>query len=561
MAGKIQNKKTASKKGSSKVVSKNSNTKIKLANSKKKTDTSEKVLVPVQNKKTATKNSKAKKYENRVKRINELNSSKKVEKKVKKASIEEIKKEKKNTNTTKKVIVKQKNEPKIVKDSTKKVTNKQKKHINIKKIPSNIKIIIILAIICVLVLGIEGVYLLLNRNNNNSNVVYNDVFNSTAVDGNKFVVAGASDFHYSKLNSENENTRGRLIKYDLNGKVLFEVIYEKGLSSSFNYVLNVWDGYIVVGTGIFSKEEKEAGGKEAFIIKYDKKGEIIWEKFCKPLTDSSFNKVIEVSDGFIAIGQSIYANMELGNDPNGGGIIVKYDKDGNELWRSFHGGTKSGNFNDIVQVGKDFYVVGKDGADAANIVKFNSKGEYQWHKNYKYTDSFGFGGMIYYNNSLYVVGSKKVLPEDVGDEDDRSTPNTDAVLVRYDLNGNVLFEKSYGGSSYERFNSIAVFENDIYVVGHFCSKDAGLKSTTPDNEKMTGFLIRYDLDGNILKKEVFGGSNNDNLKNIYSDGVSIYITGYSNSKDGNINNNNSNGKDYFGILLKLNSKLKILIKK
>ena len=72
------------------------------------------------------------------------------------------------------------------------------------------------------------------------------------------------------------------------------------------------------------------------IIKYDKDGNIVWEKFYHVVTYTRFNKVIETSDGYVAIGQSIYANMEMGNNTTGGGIIVKYDKDGNEIWHNNH---------------------------------------------------------------------------------------------------------------------------------------------------------------------------------------------------------------------------------
>ena len=50
---------------------------------------------------------------------------------------------------------------------------------------------------------------------------------------------------------------------------------------------------------------------------------------------------------------------------------------------------------------------------------------------------------------------------------------------------------------------------------------------------MTGLIVRYDINGNILKKEVLGGSNNDNLTNIATDGISFYVVGYSNSNNGN----------------------------
>ena len=76
---------------------------------------------------------------------------------------------------------------------------------------------------------------------------------------------------------------------------------------------------------------------------------------------------------------------------------------------------------------------------------------------------------------------------------------------------------------------------------------------------MTGIIIRYDLEGNIEKKDALGGSHDDNLTEIYTDGVSIYIAGYSNSKNGNISTSKNNGKDYFGKMIKLDMKFRTLM--
>jgi len=218
---------------------------------------------------------------------------------------------------------------------------------------------------------------------------------------------------------------------------------------------------------------------------------------------------------------------------------------------------KSGNFNDIVEVNNDLYVVGKDATDSANIVKYDKDGKYIWHKNYSYTDGIGFTGISYLDNKLYVVGSKKILPDDITDEDNRDTTNTDALLVIYDLDGNKKNEKTFGGSNYERYNSIVTYGNNLYVVGHTSSKDTGFKIET-DGELMTGIIIRYDKDGNILKKDILGGSNNDNLTDIITDGVCLYVSAYSNSGDGNIITSKNNGKDYFGKVIKLDFKFRTI---
>lgn len=449
-----------------------------------------------------------------------------------------------------------KNNKSIKKSNKKKLTSSKKQIVIGKKT----KIALIsLAVVCLLVLVLEGILLIVHRIKIDKNTVYYDALNSVVIDGTDIVAVGSSNFRYSKeYDYTNGLEKGKLIKYDKNGKIVFEKMYETGISTTFSSIISVSDGYIVVGSGVFSKDEQEQEAKEAFIIKYDKDGNVICEKFYKVITNTRFNKVIEVADGYVAVGQSIYANMEMGNHTTGGGIIVKYDRDGNEVWHNNHGGTKSGNFNDVVQVNGNLYVVGKDAVDSGNIIMYDKNGTYKWHKNYNYTDGIGFTGITYLDNTLYVVGSKKVLPDDYVEGDSRSTNNTDALLVAYDLDGNKKFEKTYGGSNYERYNSILTYRNELYVVGHTTSKDAGFKIDT-DGELLTGLVVRYNKNGSILKKDVFGGSNNDNLTDIYTDGVCLYISGYSNSSNGNIITSKDNGKDYFGKVIKLDFKFRSLL--
>ena len=67
--------------------------------------------------------------------------------------------------------------------------------------------------------------------------------------------------------------------------------------------------------------------------------------------------------------------MEIGNHDTGGGIIIKYDYDGNIIWTNNFGGNKSGIFNDIVKVDDGYICVGKDAYNYGMIVKFNLNGK------------------------------------------------------------------------------------------------------------------------------------------------------------------------------------------
>lgn len=423
------------------------------------------------------------------------------------------------------------------------------------------KLYVCIIAFCILLLLVEGVYYLVIRNYIESKHVYYDSLNSLTLDGTDVVAVGSSNFKNSNYNKYTDGLeKAKLVKYDKNYNILFEKMYDKGINSTFNSIIQTEDGYVVVGSYEKDKEQTNNQLRTGLIVKYDKKGKVQWDSTFTSLSNTQFTKVAAVDDGYIVIGQSIYANMEMGNSENGGGVIIKYSKDGQIQWKKFHGGTKSASFNGIAIVGSDIYVVGRDGTDFGNIVKYNSSGEYQWHKNYRYTDTLGLSDVVYSNGKLYAVGAKEIFDHEVTDDDKRSTTNTDALLICYDLDGNIVFERTFGGSSYDRYNSIMAYHNDLFAIGSSSSDDSGLRIFT-DGKKTTGILVKYDTNGNIERKYAYGGSNQDNLTDIVTDNSNLYITAYTNSKDGNIITSKDNGKDYFGRLIKVDSRLRLIYTK
>ena len=446
----------------------------------------------------------------------------------------------------------------------KKKTNNKKKKVKLSSVLASDKmkkVYMYIVLACLIILLLEGIYFLVLRDRLNPKPVSYDALNSVTLDGTDIVAVGSSFFKNSKFNKyTDEVEKAKLVKYDQTGEIIFEKKYKKGIASTFSSVIEVDDGYVAVGSYEKDKQQAKDGLRDALIVKYDKEGKILWEKTFTSLSNSKFNKVVEVNDGYVVIGQSIFATMEMGNSTEGGGVIIKYSKDGEVLWTKFHGGTKSASFNGITIVDGNFYIVGRDGTDFGNIIKYSSNGEYQWHKNYRYTDTLGLSDIVYSNGKLYAVGSKEIFDHEVTDDDKRNTTNTDALLIRYNLDGEIELEKTFGGSSYERYNSVMAYHNNLFAIGSSSSSDSGLKIFT-DGEKTAGILVKYDLNGNIERKNVLGGSNQDNLTDIVTDNSNLYITSYTNSKDGNIITSKDNGKDYFGRLIKLDSRMRILFLK
>ena len=396
---------------------------------------------------------------------------------------------------------------------------------------------------------VYGVYFLFFRQDKVVSLDSYDSLNSLILDGTDIVAVGSSNFRYSdSVDYTGGNEQAKVIKYNKKGEVLFETAFTEGILSKYYSIVLTDDGYVTVGSYEMDQDDRVNIG---LIVFYDKEGNIVWKNELATNGDTIFYDVDTVSDGYIVVGQSL-SDQPLEN----GAVIAKYSKSGSLVWKKYFGNTDSTAFKGV-EVAKDrIYAVGLDQKDMGILACFQLDGQYSWHKEYLYTDDLGLSDIYYFKNNLYVVGGKKVLDSELVDEE-RNTSNTDALLLKYSLEGDLLFEKTFGGSNLEHYDSLTAYGNNLYVVGYSNSTDSGLKIFT-DGVKKAGIFVKYDLDGEMEKKTVYGGSNDDNLTGIVTDNSNLYITGYSNSKDGNLLSSHENGRDYFGKLVKVDSRLRVL---
>ena len=427
---------------------------------------------------------------------------------------------------------------------------------------ANFKTLKIIFIVAVCVIVLELLLMLIMYVGNERKINYVDTVNDVSLIDNKYyLLAGSSNFNNSKFNdkktykytssdgsSKNKTIiaeQAKLVKYDLDMNVIWEKTFDSDYDAVYYDAINVSDGYIAVGSYIYEYKQIELRTRDGLIVKYDKDGNFQWFKNYQILGDTEFYKVIDVSDGFIAIGQSIYENMEIGNHIEGGGIIVKYDYEGNVIWKNNFGGNKSGSFNDIVSVKDGYIVCGKDGANYGLIAKFSKDGQIKWHYstlNVAITDMYGFNAMELYDNKLYIASSINYSNE----KNEKGEPiyRFKGCVYVYDLNGNCI--KKYRSDSGERFEDLIVDKNGITAIGSTNKEFDSYKS-------QTGAIVKFELDGKELINGYYGGNNYDVLSTIIDNGSDYLIFGHSNSF--------GNKKDYMPIYRNISKDNKVIYEK
>ena len=348
----------------------------------------------------------------------------------------------------------------------------------------NNKLIKKLIIICICVIVVELIAMTIMKISRERKIDHVDTINDIIQVDDGYITVGISDFNDSKTieyktyeyNGNIIANQARIAKLDKDYNLIWENNFDNKYDSSFYSVIKVNDGYIAVGSLVSKPEQIEANTRDALIVKYDLLGKVIWHKTYHVLSDTEFYKVIDDgNDNVVVIGQSIYENMEMGTHTNGGGIIVRYDKNGNILATNNYGGNKSGSFNDIIKVKDGYIICGKDALNYGILVKFkkdfnrdkNDTGlitkKLLWQRTYSNTDTIGFSSMVIKDNIIYVVGAINISNEK--DKDGNIMYQYDAGIVLYNTSGKYLDKYSIESEVYHRFNSVILEDNDLLLAG------------------------------------------------------------------------------------------------
>lgn len=333
------------------------------------------------------------------------------------------------------------------------------------------------------------------------------------------------DNYYFAVGSNNNNDKkyekAKLTKYNSKREKIYEYLYNVGYNSSFFGVCIDKDSIVAVGSYEKSKKEHEDLIRRALIVKYDMDGNVLFEKDFQLLDNSKFTSVKAVDDGYLVTGQSVYKNTRIGNDV-GGAILIKYDLDGNVIWKQTYGNNKSAIFNDLLVVNDAIYTVGTDADHVGILCKYDLDGNYVTYNDYLYIDDLGFSGIISVGDELFVSGAN------------RNNNTTNAMIVKYDFDCTYIEEKVYANDGSIRYNKLIKDNNDnIIAIGIISSKkEMKDKTTTAEQLNYDGIIGKYNTSLQELQVEIYGDERDDYFTDLLLEENGYMILGYSSYEDG-----------------------------
>ncbi len=238
---------------------------------------------------------------------------------------------------------------------------------------------------------------------------------------------------------------------------------------------------------------------KAFLVKYDGDGNLIWNRTWAEYSEHSYGVAVDGNYIYV-VGERSY--VQGGQDA----FIAKFDAEGNQLWNTTWGRQPDDSVGNGVTVDSSgVFIVGNTG-EFAFLTKYDANGNQLWNLTWRSENGWASGQRVAaHDDSIYVTGITR--PFDGVD---------DALLMKYDVNGNQIWNRTWGGSSVEEGFGVAATDSGVYMVGDTYSFGAGL---------MDAFLARYDIDGNQLWNTTWGTLEYENGLGVTVDSNNIYMVG------------------------------------
>lgn len=258
--------------------------------------------------------------------------------------------------------------------------------------------------------------------NNKQNMIYDVIFDSKE----NIITTG---FEGEWTNAPTPHVKACVKKYDKNGDILWEKTFQRGICTiGFSVTTGPKDDIFVAST-FFKPGEPTLG---CLIVKYDKDGGVIWDKIYHEYhMDIPRNIQIDNKGNIVIVGYC-YTPYKIKGKWMEGALVLKYDKNGNLIWSNRYGkdlgmealGASIDSKNNIILSGRINFRKKMNPV----VIKINEKGDINWLKTKKYN----------YNSLSYSIALDSHDEPIIGITSEPSKKVRDCI-IKYSKNGNIKF--------------------------------------------------------------------------------------------------------------------------
>lgn len=347
---------------------------------------------------------------------------------------------------------------------------------------------------------------------------WDDAYDIIKVDDG-YLLLGRTRSNDGDISHSNGGADIWVIKISEAGDLLWEKTYGGSRGDGGYRIFEAGEGtFYIIGTSDSSdgdiSHDPYPNSLDLWLLKIDSEGYIIWEEIYGG-TGWEMNPtgVATVDGGLVAL---VLSSSSDGDISNHYGLwdawMIKVNSDGEKEW-------------DIT--------LGSPGQDVGQAIIQTSDG----------------GFLVGISALLFEGGNITCTPH--------NSDYSEAILVKLDANLIIEWNRCYGGSKNDGVTALAEV-SDGYIMGAYTqSSDGDVSGFHGDTDI---WIVKTDFEGNIIWQKCFGGSKGEDVRTMHIDEFeNILIVGTTSSNNGDVSHNNSLYDDNRDIwLLKINSQGDIL---
>jgi hypothetical protein len=276
------------------------------------------------------------------------------------------------------------------------------------------------------------------------------------------------------------------------------------------------------------------GFQDYWVVKLNASGGIQWEKSIGFSGNDRGYDIIQTQDGgyfatgFLDVtasegeGNDEFDNLKTSSNSKGAkhGVGeywgIKLNAGGDIQWRRYFGGTNNDRSYAVIQTqdggyiqtghseSDDFDIENPIGSYDIWVVKTFADGVLDWEKSFGGSSiEIAFDVIETEDNNFMLVGDTRSSDRDV------SNPrgNADIWIIKFDVEGNLIWEKTYGGPEFESGRSIIAIGNNDYFITSSSRSSTDQVETNYGSNDVWGVII--DGNGDIKWQKTIGGSGLD----------------------------------------------------
>ena len=342
-----------------------------------------------------------------------------------------------------------------------------------------------------------------------------DFLSGMSVTLDRQILLSGSSIKSQKIETGNSKNSGydyHIVKLNDKGNQVWEKYFSGNRQDYLNSTISTQEGgFLLTGTSYstqsMDKKFKSLGSSDIWIIKIDENGNEEWQQIIgTKYGDEARASVQSVDLGYFVAGNSNLSSYGYGVSDV---MITKLDKNGKILNQIVLGGTGSDEVEKIIPT--------KDGGCLVGI--YSQSGAYQQED--KKTISSG----LLLNSYSPTQNSNQNENQNHNEKDSgnydisfygKKTENSgigDYWIVKLDKNGNVEWEKNFGGTQDDHIRTLSLTENGYLIGGESRSETSGNKR--PSLKEGTDlWLIALDENGNESGQYTYSFGNRDILMSV-----------------------------------------------